>query len=146
MTQLSTEILRLSQEGKSYRQIQAELGCSKGTISYHLGVGQKEKNLARFKVYRNKIKDFLREYKQERGCADCKEMYPYWMLQFDHLGDKEFTISQWSRTSVTIEEVKKEVEKCEVVCANCHANRTHVRKTTDGGGLLDVSENYIMPH
>lgn len=37
-------ILRLRAEGKTYNQIQAELGCSKGTISYHCGEGQKEKN------------------------------------------------------------------------------------------------------
>lgn len=43
MAKYKEEILRLRAEGKSYREIQAELGCSKGTISYHLGDGQKEK-------------------------------------------------------------------------------------------------------
>lgn len=41
------EILRLREEGLSYRQIEKELGCSKSTISYHLGKGQKEKSLKR---------------------------------------------------------------------------------------------------
>lgn len=43
------EILRLRAEGKTYNEIQAELGCSKGTIAYHCGAGQKEKVRARQK-------------------------------------------------------------------------------------------------
>jgi 5-methylcytosine-specific restriction endonuclease McrA len=41
--QIGKEILQLREQGLSYREIQKELGCSKGTISYHLGKGQKEK-------------------------------------------------------------------------------------------------------
>lgn len=43
---LGEDILRLKAEGHSYRQIEALLDCSKGTISYHCGVGQKEKTRA----------------------------------------------------------------------------------------------------
>ena len=41
------EIVRLHKEGKSYNQIKDILGCSKGTISYHIGEGQKEKTIER---------------------------------------------------------------------------------------------------
>lgn len=44
MKDIKKEILRLRDEGKSYKEIQKELGCSKGTISYHCGEGQKEKS------------------------------------------------------------------------------------------------------
>jgi len=37
------DILNLRKQGLTYKEIQAELGCSKGTISYHCGQGQKEK-------------------------------------------------------------------------------------------------------
>jgi len=37
------KILSLHEEGFSYNEIQEKLGCSKGTIAYHLGAGQKEK-------------------------------------------------------------------------------------------------------
>lgn len=40
-------ILKLKSEGKSYKEIQDLLGCSKGTISYHCGSGQKEKTKIR---------------------------------------------------------------------------------------------------
>ena len=41
---MKQDIFRLRSEGKSYRQIEKELGCSRSTISYHLGDGQKEKH------------------------------------------------------------------------------------------------------
>ena len=41
------KILALRQEGHSYNSIMKEVNVSKGTISYHLGEGQKEKTLSR---------------------------------------------------------------------------------------------------
>jgi len=46
-TKLTENILKLREQGYSYRQIHKELKCSMGTISYHLGKGQKEKNKTR---------------------------------------------------------------------------------------------------
>jgi 5-methylcytosine-specific restriction endonuclease McrA len=37
------QILKLRQEGKTYNEIKKILGCSKATISYYCGEGQKEK-------------------------------------------------------------------------------------------------------
>jgi 5-methylcytosine-specific restriction endonuclease McrA len=47
------DILRLREQGLTYRQIQTELGCSTSTISYHLSDEQKEKNSIRQKNRRN---------------------------------------------------------------------------------------------
>ena len=41
------KIIELRAQGKSYREIQQELGCSKGTIAYHCGPGQKQKTRER---------------------------------------------------------------------------------------------------
>lgn len=46
------QILKLRSEGKSYGEIQQILNCSKGTISYHCGDGQKEKSKIRCKNLR----------------------------------------------------------------------------------------------
>jgi hypothetical protein len=45
--ELKDKILELRSQGHSYKYIENVLGCSKGTISFHCGVGQKEKSLAR---------------------------------------------------------------------------------------------------
>lgn len=47
MTDLADQILALRAEGFSYDQICSRLQCSKSTVSYHLGEGQKDKTLAR---------------------------------------------------------------------------------------------------
>lgn len=49
---LRERILELKEQGLSYGQIQARMGCSKGTISYHCGAGQKGKVRERTKKRR----------------------------------------------------------------------------------------------
>lgn len=77
-------------------------------------------------------KALLDQIKVSRGCADCGYNAHHAALDFDHLpgaiklGDvakmKRNTSSRW-------EAVLAEIEKCEVVCSNCHRirgfNRMH---------------------
>lgn len=46
------KIIELRKQGKSYKEIQRELLCSLGTISFHLGNGQKNKHYTRSQKYR----------------------------------------------------------------------------------------------
>ena len=121
------KIIKLKSEGKSYREIQEILGCSKGTIAYHLGKGQKEKTKYRTRGLRGQIKKYIREYKENSGCIDCKEKYPWYVLEFDHLEDKSFGIGEFGSFTSSLEKVKQEIQKCEVVCSNCHKIRTYSR-------------------
>jgi transposase len=122
-------ILKLREEGKSYRQIQEILGCSKGTIAYHLGSGQKEKTHKRTRDLRSANIEKLRSLKESFGCADCKEMYPHYVLEFDHLPEYEKSgiVSTIARRH-SWEKALEEVKKCEIVCGNCHSIRTWNRK------------------
>ena len=52
---MKEEILKLRSEGKSYSDIVKILGCSKGTVSYYCGDGQKEKTDTRRKKRRKNI-------------------------------------------------------------------------------------------
>ena len=59
-------------------------------------------------------------------CVDCGESDPI-VLEFDHRDDSEksFTISNAiSSFGCTLAQLKKEIEKCDVRCANCHRRRT----------------------
>ena len=49
---LGGKIKDLAAKGYSYRKIQKKLGCSKGSISYHLGKGQKQKATQRQETYK----------------------------------------------------------------------------------------------
>lgn len=122
-------ILRLRAEGKSYREIQEKLNCSKGTIAYHIGSGQKEKTLSRTRDIRSQHTEKLRKIKEDSGCVDCKEKYPHFILQFDHLPEYEkFGIVSNIARRYSWEKALKEIEKCDIVCANCHSIRTWNRK------------------
>ena len=49
------DILKLRSEGKSYRQIEKELGCSKSLISYHCGNGNEKKRVSKTNSARKQI-------------------------------------------------------------------------------------------
>ena len=51
---LKEKIIALAEQGLNYDQIKRRLNCSKSTISYHLGEGQKEKSRARVRKQRDK--------------------------------------------------------------------------------------------
>lgn len=118
-------ILTLHAQGKSYRQIQEILGCSKGTIAYHLGKGQREKTRARTTRSRTLAKRKIWDIKEKSGCVDCKENYPHYMLDFDHLPEFEKIDSPTQMIhKYSWEKAVEEMSKCDIVCANCHKIRT----------------------
>lgn len=77
--------------------------------------------------YVESIRQLVR-LEKERPCADCGRRYPYYVMDFDHVrGKKEGDVGRIASSSKSIEKVKKEIAKCEVVCSNCHRERTHKR-------------------
>jgi hypothetical protein len=76
----------------------------------------------------------IREAKA-RPCADCGIQYAPWQMDFDHVrGIKVMGLARRGTTAFTIRKVLEEIAKCEVVCANCHRDRTHRR-------LIALKEN-----
>lgn len=41
-------------------------------------------------------------------------------LEFHHIGEKKYLIAKMVADGYTIESIQKEIEQCEVICANCH--------------------------
>jgi len=78
---------------------------------------------------------YLIEYFRMHPCSDCGESDPV-VLEFDHLGDKLFTIGQdfldrnWTS-------ILDEIAKCEVVCSNCHRRRTARRRRHTRAAVAD---------
>lgn len=96
----------------------------RGRKHYH---ANKDAYLARAVAKKQLIREYLRNAK-DRPCADCGKRYPYYVMQFDHTSDdKEFTIASMVNFG-NLPSVEREVAKCEVVCANCHMERTHQRR------------------
>ena len=72
-------------------------------------------------------------YLKEHPCVDCGETDPI-VLEFDHIRDKHKEISRLISDGVSFEMIQKEIEKCEVRCANCHRKRTAIQL----GWYLDI--------
>jgi hypothetical protein len=68
---------------------------------------------------------FIIEYLKTHPCVDCGET-DLLVLEFDHLRDKKENISRLIATH-ELKWLKEEIEKCDVVCANCHRRRTALR-------------------
>ncbi len=66
---------------------------------------------------------------KNKPCADCHVPYPYYVMDFDHLPEykKEFAIGRAVDLKKSLSQIKKEIAKCELVCANCHRIRTYKR-------------------
>jgi DNA-binding NarL/FixJ family response regulator len=77
---------------------------------------------------KQQFKKKLAEIKEASGCTDCGETN-HIVLDFDHLHNKKYNISRMIHDGFSWKAIAKEIEKCEVVCANCHRIRTHIRLT-----------------
>jgi hypothetical protein len=86
-------------------------------------------NRVRKEQYRRDV-DVLKKH----PCTDCGIEYPPYVMQFDHVRGKKLgnvATMVWNLRPWDL--ILEEIAKCELVCANCHAERTHQRgKPTDG--------------
>lgn len=78
--------------------------------------------------YKQEKQLFVYRYLETHPCVDCGEKNLL-VLEFDHLRDKDMDIADLI-TGYSLAKIKKEIEKCEVVCSNCHKIRTHTRANT----------------
>ena len=77
---------------------------------------------------REKARTELKRLKESNPCSDCGKHYPHYVMEFDHLNplEKKGCVSELANSGIKM--MLAEIEKCELVCANCHRERTH------GGG------------
>lgn len=79
-------------------------------------------------------RQWMKDHKDRTPCVDCSAragypvFYRFWVLEYDHLpGTKCRNLGTEGR-KLTEAELMYEVAKCDVVCANCHKERTHFRQ------------------
>lgn len=87
------------------------------------------KNIGAYIERSKQSKKAMRKYIQllkSKPCTDCHRLYPYYVMQFDHLHSKEMSIATLVNYNNRAK-INAELAKCELVCANCHAERTHRR-------------------
>ena len=72
---------------------------------------------------------------QDKPCEDCGNNFPRVCMDFHHINEKEkhpvlkkiagFTIRKMATSGYGIKTLKAEVNKCAMICANCHRIRHH---------------------
>jgi hypothetical protein len=74
---------------------------------------------------RRVVKMELTRYLESHPCVDCRET-DIRCLEFDHVdpAQKAYNVSSMLRSQRPWKEILKEIEKCDVRCANCHRRRT----------------------
>ena len=88
----------------------------------------KARSFKRNKVQRVRNREFVKSIKEISECIDCGENNPL-VLDFDHVkGEKIMAISNMSNKAYGIDTISKEMDKCEVRCANCHRIITEKRR------------------
>ena len=80
----------------------------------------------RAKKARQKMREFVIQQK-DFPCKDCGVKYPHYVMDFDRLGNEEksFNVGTWRNQSK--QDVMNEIAKCDLVCSNCHRERTFKR-------------------
>ena len=80
----------------------------------------KSKVRIREKLYQKKVLAKVQLIRHKLGCAKCSENDPR-CLDFHHLvaSEKVANISLLTQRK-SMKKIMKEIEKCEVLCANCH--------------------------
>lgn len=105
-----------------YKDITKRRECHK---RYYLKNKQlyKEKNIRR----RKELINFVFSLKQ-KPCMDCGKQYPPYVMDFDHRDKKTKLASINSMVnfhSYSKTKILEEIEKCDLVCSNCHRIRTY---------------------
>jgi hypothetical protein len=91
-----------------------------------MGIIKKPKPIKLIEKERKSKRKFYKELKQ-RPCEDCHKQFPSCAMDFDHVrGQKLFGISE--NTNYSFEDLVTEVEKCDIICSNCHRIRTEERR------------------
>ncbi len=98
---------------------------------------------ARTEQIRQETRERLLDYFSVHPCVDCG-IRDVRVLEFDHLRDKTYNIASMLHFSWA--KVLQEIEKCEVVCANCHRIRTGNRNNSyrNLGGNADMVRHLAL--
>jgi hypothetical protein len=126
------------------RQTQCKV-CRKKYLKGHYK-NNKSKYYEKAVKNRKNSAEKIKIYKNSQKCTDCEGQFPYWVTEFDHIGEKNFTIGA-SKHDYGTEKLLNEINMCDFVCRNCHFNRTYLRRSNPKRSRpseVILKKNYII--
>ena len=126
----SFEDFNKSKTEKDGRQNFCRYCSNKHRKQYYLQ--NKEKETKRIKKRDEDLRKWLFEYKSNQSCKKCGFNKHAAALDFHHRDplQKDITISKMISDSYSKENILKEIQKCDILCSNCHR-------------IFHYKENYI---
>jgi hypothetical protein len=107
----------------AYKNIEDQKAASKRHYE-----ANKQYYLTRNRRYRKELSTIVNDIKENTPCTDCLKYYPHYVMDFDHLeGQDKVGIESYLSKTGRIGAMRREIAKCQVVCSNCHRERTYRR-------------------
>lgn len=108
---------------------------------------QKQHYLNNKKDYRNSTKERRKRNKEyansmKNNCKKCGIENKI-CLDYHHLSGKIKSVAQLIRDATTIEKLQIEIDKCEVLCANCHRKEHTSVQLSDGSNWKNFEQYRI---
>lgn len=72
-------------------------------------------------------RDIRREWlknEKNKPCMDCDQVYPPYVMDFHHRDPSQKSFEVGELVAFSLKRMKIEIEKCDLICANCHRIRT----------------------
>lgn len=103
------------------------LECGRATNKREYA-NKKAAHIRRANKGRRKKLDWMIKQKS-KPCMDCGIQYPHYVMDFDHREgvDKKFNLHGGRAIANSYPTLVAEMKKCDLVCSNCHRQRTYQR-------------------
>lgn len=106
--------------------------CQKAYSREHYKRNKHKHNTRRYERSKRHRKEIIEYIRSQKGipCIDCGQSHPHFAMDFDHRdpSKKLFALGSAPARNKTLQVVKDEIEKCDLVCALCHRYRTYGQK------------------
>ena len=90
-------------------------------------VGDKRRHKAYLARRRKKNYAWVMELKANTPCVDCGKLHHPVVMEFDHRVPMEKTKLVSAMMGASPDRIMAEINKCDLVCSNCHQYRTYTR-------------------
>lgn len=88
-------------------------------------------------LWKKSFRDWFHDLKKDKCCVKCGDERIY-VLEFHHIDPSTKLFNVSNPTTQSKIKIKDEVEKCVILCANCHREFHHLERT-----LNTTLQNYI---
>jgi predicted transcriptional regulator len=85
---------------------------------------------------RRSLAEWFDHFKKDLECKNCK-ISDFRVLEFHHLSDKLFNVSDGVAWGFSKERILNEISKCEVLCSNCHKIVTYEQRNSECMSAVD---------